>query len=73
MMTVSVLEGATFLYEVPRSLFSFTGFRNNRTHHFYDVSGDDNRFVMMRGAEDTGQVIVVDNFFEELKRLVPNN
>ena len=41
----------------------------------YDVTPDDQRFVMLRiGAEvaAAAEVILVTNFFEELKRLVPN-
>ena len=43
---------------------------------YYDVASDDQRFLMARVAEEaqTGPVryVVVQNFFEELKRLVPN-
>ena len=46
----------------------------------YDVSPDDQRFIMARtditleGQEDDepSAVILVNNFFEELKRRVPN-
>ena len=42
----------------------------------YDVSGDDQRFLMMRafGAGDVGAsaVIIVENWFEELKAKVGN-
>ena len=45
---------------------------------FYDVTSDDQRFLMARTATvDTegpaSEVIVVENFFEVLKRLVPTN
>ena len=46
---------------------------------FYDVALDDQRFLMTRpvGVEDSGNtangvVILVQNFFEELKARVPN-
>jgi hypothetical protein len=44
---------------------------------FYDVASDDQRFLMIRPyADDTdaspSEIIVVENFFEELKRRVPN-
>ena len=44
---------------------------------FYDVALDDQRFLMTRtvGAEegrDRTSTILVQNFFEELKRMVPN-
>ena len=43
----------------------------------YDVTCDDERFVMIRlpgslETEDSRLILVVTNFFEELKRLVPN-
>ncbi len=45
------------------------------TSKTYDVSPDDQRFVMFRfGEPDEGdaELILVENWFEELKRLVPN-
>jgi hypothetical protein len=36
------------------------------------VTADDQRFVMIRSGVVEEQLIVVENFFEELKRLVPN-
>ncbi len=44
---------------------------------FYDVSRDDQRFLMGRqvGAtqsQDPGRFVLVQSFFEELIRLVPN-
>jgi hypothetical protein len=40
----------------------------------YDVSPDGQRFLMIkpRSAEERREVVIVLNFFEELKRLVPN-
>jgi hypothetical protein len=41
----------------------------------WDVAPDDQRFVMLRqgtaSVGDAGRVVLVQNFFEELKRLVP--
>ena len=45
------------------------------TSKTYDVSPDDQRFVMFRfGEPDEGdaELILVEKWFEELKRLVPN-
>jgi hypothetical protein len=41
----------------------------------YDVTADGQRFVMLQPTEasDRGRIIVVLNWFEELKRLVPVN
>ena len=43
---------------------------------FYDITSDDQRFLMVRPYEGEGEaaateVIVVENFFEELKERVP--
>ena len=56
-------------------LFSAAGYMRATTHSMYDVSPDDQRFVMLRIGADVAaaaEVILVTNFFEELKRLVPN-
>jgi hypothetical protein len=73
-MVVEVLQGATFVTGERRVLFSTQGYRSRFTHQFYDVTPDDQRFVMIRnrGAEEVGELIVVENFFEELKAQVGN-
>ncbi len=39
----------------------------------YDVSPDDQRFVMLQTEENTStELILVQNFFEVLKERVPN-
>jgi len=41
---------------------------------FYDVSPDGQRFVMIKQSEEAAaltQIVVVQNWFEELKRRVP--
>ena len=48
----------------------------SRGNNFYDVSSDGERFLMVRpyGLEEGSRsVIIVQNFFEELKRLLPSN
>ncbi len=41
---------------------------------YYDVTQDDQRFVMVRRKDrgDESEIIVVENFFEELKVKVGN-
>ena len=43
---------------------------------FYDVTSDDQRFLMARSTPDptaaTGRYVLVQNWFEELKQRVPN-
>jgi serine/threonine-protein kinase len=73
MMVVPVQTDTAFKAEKPRLLFegsyrdNFTGVTSN-----YDITADGQRFVMVK-AEGTGQINVVLNWFEELKRLVPPN
>ena len=59
-----------------RVLFSATPYLADFNHRMYDVTPDGRRFVMIRlGVGDRGaaaaELIVVQNFFAELKRLVP--
>ena len=48
----------------------------NPTHRFYDVTPDDRRFLMIRPIEAvsdrTVELVLVENFFEELKAKVGN-
>ena len=48
------------------------GFRSVPFHPQYDVMPDGQRFVMIRnlGGQEAGELIVVENFFEELKAKV---
>ena len=43
-------------------------------HQVYDVTPDDHRFVMIRivGEQKATELMVVENFFEELKAKVGN-
>ncbi len=49
-------------------------FLSSPFHQQYDVTPDDQRFVMIRNlvADEAGELIVVENFFEELKAKVGN-
>jgi hypothetical protein len=57
-----------------RALFSVQGFRSNAFHQRYDVTPDGQRFVMIRivRGQEASELIVVENFFEELKARVGN-
>ncbi len=48
------------------------GFENDFQHVLYDLTPDDQRFVMLRRGTQTktGQLIRVQNWFEELKAKV---
>ena len=74
LMVVEVLPGPTFVTGERRVLFSIRGFRSSIVHQFYDVTPDDQRFVMIRnlGGQEASELIVVENLFEELKAKVGN-
>jgi eukaryotic-like serine/threonine-protein kinase len=61
----------TRLFETPSYVFEARGQRS------YDVAPDGKRFVMLKNTDPSGpratppRIIVVQNWFEELKRLVP--
>ena len=60
---------STFLVGERDVLFSMADYLSGGGHAAYDVSLDDQRFVMLRiEAEAAGtELIMVDNFFEELR------
>ena len=75
MFMVEVNTEPTFSAGPPEVLFAGAEFRlSANAQRTYDVSSDDQRFIMMRraGGTDDAKLILVQNFFEELKRLVPN-
>ena len=77
-MGVGVERGATWAAGTPARLlgegyFTVPGGNPGRT---YDVSPDGQRFLMIKagGANQAPpQIVVVQNWLEELKRLVPVN
>jgi serine/threonine-protein kinase len=75
-MAVPIESGPGFRAGNPARLFAGPYFAelNPRT---YDVSADSQRFLMIKdkksGPSASNRIIVVENFFEELKRLVPTN
>ena len=69
-------EGATFAYGNPEVLFDGTACVLRPNSRYYDVSPDGKRFLMIKVhsvGEDGAvpEIIVVENWFEELKTLVP--
>jgi len=77
MLVVPVQTEPTFRAEPPNLLFqgSYDNRRNPPVISNYDVTPDGQRFLMVRsaGRSTPGQINVVLNWFEELKRLVPTN
>ena len=74
MMSVDVVPGSTFIAGDRRALFSVQPFFVSASTRYYDVAPDDDRFVMIRPAPDEGlgQIVVVENFFEEILRRMGN-
>ena len=75
MMVVDFTTEPTFRAGNPRLLFE--GFYQRRegggNRAYYDVTSDGQRFLMVQAVAGAGQIHVVLNWFEELKRLVPTN
>ena len=75
LIAVEVLDGATFATGTERTLFAAGQYRADVFHRMYDVAPDDQRFVMIRVAsegDNETELIVVENFFEELKEIGRN-
>ena len=77
LMSARVVPDTTFVIGERRVLFSIQGYgAPYNQHQLYDVTPDDQRFVMVRrgggeGNNDT-ELIVVENFFEELRQRLGN-
>jgi serine/threonine-protein kinase len=69
LVAVEVKTSPTFSLGRSTPLFSAVGFESNQFVPQYDVSLDDRRFLMIRpvAANAPDKLIVVDNWFEELK------
>jgi serine/threonine-protein kinase len=75
MMAVRIQTAPAFSAETPTKLFDGPWYVVSTTRP-YDVSRDGKRFLMIRNADGSSSgpatIAVVVNWFEELKRLVPN-
>ena len=74
MMVVSVETEPAFRPGRPEVLFEgrYVNSRINIWHPYFDISPDGQQFLMIKEVEGSpGQINVVLNWFEELKRLVP--
>ena len=75
LVAVQVSAGSSFAWDRQDVLFSMADFLPSDGHQMYDVSPDDQRFVMLRIGDDlaaTGEPILVTNFFEELRQRMGN-
>ena len=71
MMAAKVTTEPTFRAERPEMLFEGEFFLHGAGDQSYDVAPD-GRFLMVQQNSDIADLIVVTNFFEELKERVPN-
>ena len=74
MVSVPVRTTPSFSRGEESGLFPMDPYMEQALHRGYDVTADGQRFVMVRrAAADAGtEIIVVENFFEELKRRAPH-
>ena len=74
MVAVEFETNPTFTPGRQSVLFRHDDFMFTTTHPIYDVSRDDSRFMMLRSmtSGEAPKLVLVKNFFEELKARVPN-
>ena len=75
LVAVQVSTDPSFTAGEQEVLFSVAGYARNPAYALYDVTPDDQRFMMLRigeAAATDADLVLVQNFFEELKRLAPN-
>ena len=79
MMAVTVATQPTLNVGSPREVFAGSYSGNGAGRPIYDVTRDGRRFLMLQERSNVSQdaapprLIVVQNWLEELKRLVPTN
>ncbi|HEX5818167.1 MAG TPA: hypothetical protein VFY20_04775, partial [Gemmatimonadales bacterium] len=68
MMVADVTLGAAFSARPPRVLFSTANMIQDLNHRGYDITRDDQRFVMINNTlNDVGELVLVLNWFTELR------
>ena len=75
LVAVQVSAGSSFAWDRQDVLFSMADYLTSNGSPMYDVSPDDQRFVMLRmGDDETGafELILVVNWFEELRQRMSN-
>jgi hypothetical protein len=74
MMVVRVQSEPAFTSARPQLVFEGPYLTDLFATSNYDISPDGQRFLMIKeDKQEAGQIHVVQNWFEELKRLVPTN
>ena len=74
LMSAEILAGSSFAVGQQSVLFNTAGYYTFAFHPQYDVSTDGQQFVMIRfrGVGEAGDLVVVENFLQELKTKVGN-
>ena len=76
-MTVAVETEPTFARGIPEMLFDLTGYGRSAGRD-WDLTPDGQRFLLIKESTASGdtaapaQSVLVQNWFEELQRLVPS-
>ena len=73
LVSAQVSTGGGFSIASRSPLFSASGYLRGDGHPMYDVAPDGDRFVMLARApvQALAELVIVQNWFEELTRLVP--
>jgi serine/threonine-protein kinase len=71
-VAAEIVAGPTLTVGRQRSLFQASGYASSESHRLYDVAPDDRRFLMVRerGGGERADLILVQNWFEELRAKV---
>ena len=72
-MSVRVQPGTTWQHGSAVQVVGPGYFHAGEVYRTFDVSRDARRFLMIKQIATPGDIVVVQNWHEELKRLVPNN
>ena len=73
MRVASVSTDPEFRIRSRERLFDAAPYRSSPPHRRYDVTGDDQTFIMRRstgyGQTESGSLVVVENLFRELRAI----
>ena len=76
LVAVQVSTDPAFALSQQEVLFSAVAYMRNLAYTLYDVTPDDQRFVMLRIGDDenavASELILVENWFEELRERMGN-
>jgi len=68
LVSAAVTIGATFSVGQRRVLFSTAEYKTDRDHTLYDITPDDQRFLMIKQTGGSRSVVVVLNWFAEVMK-----